>query len=444
MTLKFKPKAIIVHPIFTLLFFGSLCLFAPSDTIAQSKMGVSLSPGIGSIYSPTLNNIQKSQIGKEPLLSTASASRGVGFNMGLGIFYQYAINKNVALLIDPSFNMLFSKIYMNQKYENLDKNGTGTQVREEAKAKITTMYLHVPLLVKYTFFQKRKLYLLAGGAMNIMLQSKLKSEETTTTSTYGFERITETNVLPTTTFTASIDKFNPVQFSAVVGLGRQFRKGLKNVSLDFTYSHPLVGGTFYSSSSDMKQAKQNSIFGEAGKIESETKSPQFSLNDFKMGVFNVTLRFTLKKFDKSAYVKKTDSTMLPTKAEIVPPTPSTSKSIEVAPALETKAEKKARIKKEKEDAKAAKKTVATPTTSTDKFTEPTTATETETKAEKKARIKKEADEAKAARKAKSITESTESTPEKSTEVAPTTETKSEKKARLKKEAEEGKKDKVEK
>ena len=448
--------------IFAIVFFCSLSLVAPRYTLAQSKIGISLSPGIGSIYSPTLNNLQNAQVNKTPQLTSASAASGLGFNMGLGVFYQYAINKNVAVLLDPSFNILFSKIYMNSKYENLDKNGSGKQVREEAKAKITTMYIHVPLLFKYTFFQKRKLYLLAGGAMNMMLQTKLNSQETTTKTKYGFERITETEVLPTTTYTTSIDKGNPLQFSAVVGFGRQFRKGLKNISLDFTYSHPLVGGTFYSSSSDLKQAKQNSIFGEAGKMESESKSPQFSLNDFKMGVFNLTLRFTLKKFDKNTSNKKIDSTALPTKAEIVVPASTTSeKSIEVAPTntSETKAEKKARKKKEAEDAKVnkevkeskaetspAKETVIAPTNTSDTFKEPTTATETETKAEMKARIKKEAEEAKKAKQEKNSPKA-EATPAKDTakvaaeqplEIAPPIETKAEKKARKKKEAEDEK------
>lgn len=287
-----------------LLLINLPLLMVVNNSVAQSKLGISIAPGIGYVYSPTLNKIQNSNIGTVPMLTESSASKGAGFNLGVGMYYQYTINNKFAILTDPTFNILNSKIYMNSKFESMDNNGSGTQSRFSSTAKITTMYVQVPVVLKYTFFEKRKLYLIAGGAVNIMLPSTLKSEEHSTLSVYGYERLTSTVVMPTTTISTTIDKYNPIQIAAVVGFGRQFRKGLNHVSLDIRYNHPLLSSTFYSTSSDLSARNQNNLFSQSGQQASEVAKPQFSLNDFTMGVFNLTLRYTLKKFDKSAPKKE--------------------------------------------------------------------------------------------------------------------------------------------
>lgn len=411
--------------------------------IGQSKIGLSFRPGMGAIYSPTLNKIQNNQTNSNPLITSSSAAPGYGFNMGLGIFYQYTINPSLAFLVDPSFNILFSKIYMNTKQENLDKNGSGTQIRTSSTANITSMYVHVPLMLKYTFFQKRKFYILAGGALNVMLQPKVVSEEYTTTSIYGFERISSATVSPTAMASATIDNYNPIQFAAVAGLGRQFRKGLRKFSLDLSYSHPLVGGNFYTSSTDLKDTKHNVLLSESGKMESESKTPQFRLNDFKLGVFNLTVRYTLKHGEKKLKPKKVDSTTVTTKEEV----PLLKQPNKAAPAQETKPDKKAKKKKEKEaQVEDNRKT----TGSDPQLATPAPA---ETKAEKKARKKKEKEEEEEDDDDDEVEVIEEKTPKKDKkpkvdreekaspafiEGAPKAESKKEKKTRLKKEAEEAK------
>ncbi len=301
MNYQLKKQFIFTAADSKLVFFGlSLMLFSLPDVLGQSKFGISIAPGIGYIYSPNLNRIQSSRLENTPNLTQSSADKGAGFNLGIGMYYQYSINDKFALLTDPTFNFLNSKIFMNSKFESMNEQGTGRQSRVSSTAEISTMYVQVPLVLKYTFFQKRKLYLIGGVAINIMLPSTLKSREYSTRSKFGYERLTSTEVIPTETISASIDKYNPIQIAAVLGFGRQFRKKLNHVSIDIRYNYPLTKTTFYSSSDKLNKADQNNLFGEDGKKMAEVAKPQFALNDFAMGVFNLTLRYTIKKIEKAA------------------------------------------------------------------------------------------------------------------------------------------------
>ncbi|TAH26440.1 MAG: PorT family protein [Cytophagales bacterium] len=286
--------------------FYLLMQFFSTLLFSQSKFGVSITSGMGNIYSPTLHAIQQSRLKDTPFLTSASASKGWGVNLGLGLYYQYTINDKFAILADPTFNFLNSKIHMNSKFEDMNLKGTGTQSRYSSLADLNTLYIQLPILFKYTFFQKRKLYVIAGGAANIILSSKANTQEEKITSVYGFERITSTEVEHFNNISTKLDRINPFQFVAVVGLGRQFRKKLNHFSVDLRYNFPIMNSTFYSSSKDLMNTEQNKLFSETGKEFAESKSPEFKLNDFKMGTFNLTIRYTIKKFDNNN--KKVNST----------------------------------------------------------------------------------------------------------------------------------------
>jgi len=261
---------------------------------AQINIGVNVNPGLGYIRSNTLNKILESAKSSESQVIHANARTGAGANIGLGGFIQYNISPKVSILAEPTFNLLFSRIYLNFKQEALDANGNGWQTRVASTAKVRSLYVNLPIVVRYTIWEKRKVFASGGISVNFNTKPHLRSEESIINTDYAFENVKNTTV-ENKVSSASLDKFNLVQPHLVIGIGKNFRRKLKMLSLDVRYSIPLTKTSMYTSDENLTyNTSNNSIFGPE-KEWNMGNSPQMIARpeNFRMGMINLSIKYIL-------------------------------------------------------------------------------------------------------------------------------------------------------
>lgn len=286
------------------IYFFLSCFLLTTTLQAQIQVGVKLNPGLGFITSSTLNGLLASEKSKNPNLLTSGASAGVGFNYGIGGFCQYNFSPSLSVVIEPTINLLFSHIYLTYKNESFDSKGNGTQTRIFSNARLNTLYCNVPLIVKYSLKGRLKPYVLGGLSVNLSGSPHLKSKEVSVVSKYNIETIS-TSSQSEVSASAVMNNYSAAQFNFVIGVGRTFRKKLKNLSVDIRYNFPLTGGAMYSSdNSAFAQSYNNGVFSSEDKFHLPNSSNLYDKpNNFKMSVVNVSIKYTLYKLTIKTKVK---------------------------------------------------------------------------------------------------------------------------------------------
>jgi hypothetical protein len=277
------------------LFLGFVLLTSAVKAQVSASAGLKINPGIGFIRSGTLNSVFGSEKNADSLVINSSARTGAGMNIGVGGFYQFNINPVLSVLAEPTINLLYSRIYINYKKEDLDINSSGMETRISSIAKLRMFYFNVPVLAKYLFLPNKRLYAIGGFSVNINTKPHLKYEESNIVSEYSYGSIFKTNVTNASS-NATLDHFNATQFNFIIGAGKNFRRALKNLSVDIRYNLPLTSSSMYTSKDIAGEASNNSIFSDKETFQvarsgNDLKRP----NNFKMGLINVTIRYTFYK-----------------------------------------------------------------------------------------------------------------------------------------------------
>jgi hypothetical protein len=278
------------------LFIFMGCLLMAGSLLAQISAGIKVNPGFGFIKSSTLDPMLGVEKTKDSHILNINARTGAGFNIGLGVFGQYNITPVIAVMAEPSFNLLYSRIYLNYKREELDKDGSGNQIRISSIAKLRIFYFNLPVLVRYTFLERKKLYALGGFSVNVNTKPHIHSEETRVDAQYKFNNLTESQVYTSTT-SATLNQYSAAQFNLILGIGKTFRRNLKNLSVDIRYNYPVSKSAMYNTTDQILASSYgNAVFSSSQSFNAPYPSGNFQKpNNFKMSVINVVVKYTLYK-----------------------------------------------------------------------------------------------------------------------------------------------------
>jgi hypothetical protein len=274
----------------------ALLLFGFQQAQAQFSVGPKIGFGAGSFSSGNLKHIVAAEKFTDNDVNDWSVRNRPGFYYSLGIFAQYSFNDRFALLTDISYNGLSSAIKTYHEENKVDASGKGDISIIDSRAGLKTSFFSVPLLAKYTLGGERGIYLTGGLRFNFMRDTYITSEELKTKTQYVNGAIDKQTIEPRNV-SALIDVTASTRTSFVLGAGTTLNVMNKDLMLDLRYNLPLTRSAMYTHSArfDDVATKNNEFFGHDGKLEAETDNPNFKLNDFKMGILELTLSYPLFK-----------------------------------------------------------------------------------------------------------------------------------------------------
>ena len=277
-----------------LIFIGYILL--SNFSFAQINLGIKINPGFGYIKSSTINNLFISEKESDQNIVNFKSNIGAGFNIGLGGFLQYNFTSTLAIITEPSFNLLYSRIYINYKREVIDLNGSGNQIRISSIAKLRTLYFNLPIIVKYTFYERKKLFAIAGISLNVNTKPHLNSEETRIDAEYKFNNLTASQVSYLNT-SATLNTYGTTQFNLILGIGKTFRRKLKNLSVDIRYNYPVTNTSMYNTDNEtLSKSYNNVIFSSSENFNGPFNYNTFKKpNNFNLSVINLAIKYTIYK-----------------------------------------------------------------------------------------------------------------------------------------------------
>ncbi len=268
--------------------------FAFQQAQAQFSIGPKVGLGAATFGSANLKNTMAAEMNAHKDVKEWNVRNRPGLYYSLGVFAQYSFNDRFAILTDLSYNGLNSAIKVYHEENKLDASGNGDINTIDSRAGIKTSFFSMPLLAKYTFASDKGLYVTGGFRVNFMGNTYIKSEEVKTKSQYVNSTLSKQTTEPRNV-TALMDVTASTRTSFVLGLGTTLPLFEKGLTVDVRYNLPLTKAAMYTTSArfDDIATKNNEIFGYDGKMEAETDNPNFKLNDFKMGILELTLSYPL-------------------------------------------------------------------------------------------------------------------------------------------------------
>ncbi len=279
-----------------IIIIGILAI-ATLNSLAQSfEISPKISFGTGRIHSKNLveNFNYRNAIDKD--IITWDVKQKFGFTFGIGGCFQYNITDNLSALVEPTFNSLTQKTTIDYFKNGLDGNGDGDKKIITSSIKMKTLWGSFPLMVQYGFGENKTFRVLGGLEFLFLGNPKIESDETKTTETYASNVLIDTKT-EIAKVSGTIDVFKSPRTSFVIGLGTTFKISDKNLYLDLRYHLPLTKSAMYTTDRNYDDVvfKNNEVFDIWGKTNAEIDSPQFNLNDYKLGTIDFVIRYVLFK-----------------------------------------------------------------------------------------------------------------------------------------------------
>ncbi len=281
---------------YTFCFVLSLLFLNITSTKAQFSIGPKINLGMGRINSKNMIDNMNARNIADSKINTWSVNNKYGFAYGLGVFIQYNFNDNFSILAEPTYGALKHSITIDYQDNKLDNNGDGDITTISSESTIKLSYFSLPILAKYSFKGQTGLYVIAGLDLFFTGSPTIQSSETETKVHYKSNAVDKTDISYRAA-SATLDIFQSPRTSFVLGVGVAIDLGGKNLNIDARYHLPLTKSTMYTTDANYHAYtfKSNAYFDLWGKIEAESDAPQFQLNDFKMGLIEISIGYTLFK-----------------------------------------------------------------------------------------------------------------------------------------------------
>jgi hypothetical protein len=260
---------------------------------AQLSIGPKIGLGVATLSSGNLKDNLYAQKQRDSNITAWDVKNRPGLSLGFGAFAQYDLNDKLSLLTELTYNSFNAKIKIYREEDKLDNGGSGDVSIIDSEAKIKTSLLSIPVLVKYNF--TGSLHALAGFRMNFVGTTTISSEEVRTKKVYANNTLIKDSGPEWHNVSATVDAFNKNSFNFVLGIGTGLDLNGKKLALDLRYYLPLTKSAMYTSSIQFDDiaTKNNEVFGYEGKRDAEENAPGYLLNDFKMGILEVSASYPL-------------------------------------------------------------------------------------------------------------------------------------------------------
>ena len=261
---------------------------------AQFSGGVKLNVGMGGISSANLEDNLAYQNNYDPKITDWSVDQKWGFNFGFGGFLAYNFSDHFSILTEPTINFLQCAIDISREENNVDANGDGDVKTETTESDINLTYFSLPILVRYEF--PSKFYVLAGLGINFTGSPGITSYAYSQKVDYKNGGVDKTTIDPKTNYETSLNVFDSPRFDFVIGIGKTFEVGGKDLNIDLRYNLPLTKSEMFTTDPYYNdgQFKHNDLLGLDGKTDAEKSAP-YLLNDYKMSVLSLSVAYTLFK-----------------------------------------------------------------------------------------------------------------------------------------------------
>ncbi len=272
----------------------ALFLFSFCSTAQTMSAGFKLNPSLGFIRSSHLKQAASTiEANSNGAIQEYDVRSKAGFQFGIGGFFQYELNERFAVFTDPSFNYFRSRSAQNYTAEVSSFNGGQVQHTIRSTAQIKYFYINVPVMVKYEVFPYQKVFVSGGVSVNINMKPKIYSDEDSITNFIQNDEIYSTSIKNVST-DAVLDKFSMASLNLNFGIGKSFLVGkYYNLDIELRYQFPLTKTVMYTTDQKYQsEALLNGVYGESGKNSMEAASGK-SLNNFRAGVINLSIRYIL-------------------------------------------------------------------------------------------------------------------------------------------------------
>lgn len=272
-----------------LLIIAMLCGVQAAN--AQFSIGPKIGIGAATLGSRNLKNNLEVQSQIDPDIVAWDVKNRPGLSLGIGVFAQYDFNDKLSLLTELTYNSFNAKIKLYYE-EDQRAGGNGSVDLLDSKATIKTSLLSIPVLVKYNVTSS--LHAMAGFRFNLVGTSSITSEEVKTKKEYADNALVRSD-MEMKNVTATLDMFQRNNMQFVLGIGTGFDLNDRKLALDLRYALPITKSEMYTSSIafDDTATKNNEVFGFEGKRDAELDVPGSRLNDFKMGLLEISVSYPL-------------------------------------------------------------------------------------------------------------------------------------------------------
>ncbi|HEY8402602.1 MAG TPA: outer membrane beta-barrel protein [Cytophagaceae bacterium] len=266
-----------------------------SSFAQQISGGIKLNPSFSTIYSKSLKDNYAVQKNKDPKVTNYNVSSRHRFSFGFGGFAEYAVNDKISVLGEPTLNFFRSNIHLNYHYMDLDSLGNGNSVRIASENTVKLTHFNLTISGRYTMGLLRKYFVLGGPSITITSRPKINTKETLYLSDYIMDLV-ETTEETGYSGKATLDNFKKFKIGFMLGAGKRFDVFRRDMFVDIRYTYFFNKSPLYTSNAEFDDAVLlGGVFSETGKRSVEKENSDKKIQDFRMGLFTFSVRYTLYK-----------------------------------------------------------------------------------------------------------------------------------------------------
>ncbi|MGM0462357.1 MAG: hypothetical protein ACQEQ4_08070 [Fibrobacterota bacterium] len=274
----------------------SICTYG---VLLSNESSFSLGPvlgiGTGRMNSPSLGEVMERKSSLETEIKDGAKSALPGLFLSAGGHVIWHISDRLEADISVRYTRLSNTIILDQM-EDDSHEGEGLNEREkiESHALIQTSSLQYPISIRYTIPANNSFFVKAGAAVDILINSRITSEETVTEKEWENGTLVS-NSAEYKKHSADIDEFPPSQFSLLLGGGHRFKLGRNYVDLSADMRIPLSGSEFYTTDRDFTDNTElNDIYSREGSTDAR-QDTGIRLDDFRYGSIGLTATYLFGK-----------------------------------------------------------------------------------------------------------------------------------------------------
>jgi len=273
--------------------FVTFFLLSFSTAFSQIKIGLKLNPGLAWYRSPKMDDMFSSLNGMNSQKQFQNRSVA-GVQLGIGGYGEYIKSSKLMFVTELTFNYQNTPYFIYSDDDQRDVNGTGDRTEVESNAKIKGFYLSIPIMTKYVFLERQKIYGIGGFAFNLMFKPKIISREQTTYTSYVVNEIVTSPNVVDATINAKMDGAGMFNTQFILGAGKSFRFAGKSMDIEFRYQMPLLKTNMVTSDQYFRDNTDNNVvFSKEGR-DVLGAFTGVNVNDFRNGVFMFSIRYQFK------------------------------------------------------------------------------------------------------------------------------------------------------
>lgn len=274
-----------------LLIIGCFLVTLQNVFAQQTEAGISISAGTARFFSRNLREsfAYRNESSSKVILWDVKHRWGLMFN--IGGYIKYNLNSSFALQGELNFGYSRSQTDIDYFEDKLDKDGDGKKESISSEITIAASTFAIPISASYSVGGKIKLS--AGIEFLLTGLPVLDSYEVKTTEYYNNFNL-DNRETDARGVSARANVFGMHNY-LLLGAGMPIIIKEKKLYIDFLWHLPLSRSELYTGSGAFHDIayKNNEVFSYWGKKDAESEAPQFPLDDFRLTILNISIKYNL-------------------------------------------------------------------------------------------------------------------------------------------------------